>query len=381
MGTSKKLATEQEEPKLTDIENRLSQLLTKSRADWTEMAKLTLNVQQEKLYRQGGFSSFSAWVRQLAVTNDREPSLLWRFIKAAKYFLKLTGHEDLEQVHQAARIPPEALEKLEKLQRQAPTPVFETLKKRVFSGDATVAECRRIEKDYRPPVTEARTNRGRPHKGQEGKIEYLGHWKGTAFNTFIEQTQGEIELKAIPQASSRFTSCQIASTIKRALKEDCAWMQNYTNIRHSPKHWATHQEVPITNSKTKSKILRLDLVGVVRWNFKQPKDLFAVKIISCMDDLEYFANWQDYSEYCNYLCFASPLDDTELLEALRETASQFDFIGILGVDFSAKLNDSIAYPIQVIRYSRRLAGSEINSVYETLYEQALGWSEVQIEPE
>ncbi|BAZ09300.1 hypothetical protein NIES4071_11080 [Calothrix sp. NIES-4071] len=372
MGKDKKV-TKQEEPKLTDIENRLSQLLTKSRADWTEMAKLTLNVQQEKLYRQGGFSSFSAWVRQLAVTNDREPSLLWRFIKAAKYFLKLTGYEDLEQVHQAARIPPEALEKLEKLQRQAPTPVFETLKKRVFSGDVTVAECRRIEKDYRPPITEARTNRGRPHKGQEGKIEYLGHWKGAAFDTFIEQTQGEVEKRAIP-ASSRFTSRQIASTIKRALKEDCAWMQNYTNIKHSPRHWATHQEVLIT-----SKILRLDLVGVARWNFKQPKDLFAVKIISCMDDLEFFGKWEDYSQYCNYLCFASPLDDTELLEALRETASQFDFIGILGVDFSAKLNDSIAYPIKVIRYSRRLVGSEINSVYETLYEQALGWSEVEIE--
>lgn len=373
MATSKKLTTEQEEPKLTDIENRLSQLLTKSRADWTEMAKLTLNVQQEKLYRQGGFSSFSAWVRQLAVTNDREPSLLWRFIKAAKYFLKLTGNDDLEEVHKAARIPPEALEKLEKLQRQAPTPVFETLKKRVFSGDATVAECRRLEKDYRPPITEARTNRGRPQKGQEGKIEHLGHWRGAAFNTFIEQTQGELEIKAIPAASSRFTSRQIASTIKRALKEDCTWMQKYTNIKHAPKHWTTHQEVPII----KSQALRLDLVGVVRWNFKQPKDLFAVKIISCTDDLEYFANWENYSEYCNYLCFASPLDNTELLDTLRDTASQFDFIGILGIDFSAKLSESIAYPIQVIRYSRRLTGNNISSIYETLYEQALGWSEME----
>jgi hypothetical protein len=373
MATSKKIPTEQEEPKLTEIESRLSQLLTKSRADWTEMAKLTLSVQQEKLYRQGGFSSFSAWVRQLAVTNDREPSLLWRFIKAAKYFLKLTGNEDLEQVHQAARIPPEALEKLEKLQRQAPTPVFETLKKRIFSGDATVAECRRIEKDYRPPVTEGRTNRGRPHKGQEGKIEYLGHWKGAGFDTFIEQTQGELEIKAIPPASSRFTSRQIESTIKRALKEDYTWMQNYTNIKHAPKHWATHQEVSIVQSKT----LRLDLVGVVRWNFQQPKDLFGVKIISCMDDLEYFANWEDYSEYCNYLCFASPLDNTELLDVLRDIASQFDFIGILGIDFSAKLNDLIAYPIQVIRYSRRLTGNNISLVYETLYEQALGWTEIE----
>jgi hypothetical protein len=376
MATSKKVTAEPEEPLLSDIENRLSQLLTKSRADWTEMAKLTLSVQKEKLYRQGGFSSFSAWVRQLAVTNDREPSLLWRFIKAAKYFLKLTGYEDLEQVREAARIPPEALEKLEKLQRQAPTPVFETLKKRVFSGDVTVAECRRIEKDYRPPVTEARTNRGRPNKGQEGKTEYLGHWKGAPFTTFIEQTQGELEIKAAPAASSRFTSIQIASTIKRALKEDCTWMQNYTNIRHAPQHWATHQEVSII----KSKLLRLDLVGVARWDFKQPKDLFAVKIISCIDDLEYFTNWEELSGYCNYLCFVSPLDNTELLDVLRDIASQHDFIGILGVDFSAKLTDSIAYPIQVIRYSRRLTGDEISSVYETLYEQALGWTEIEIQP-
>ncbi|MBF2063603.1 MAG: DNA repair protein MmcB-related protein [Calothrix sp. C42_A2020_038] len=381
MRAAKKLSTlngdnqsQPEETKLKDIETRLSQLLTKSRADWTEMAKLTLNVQQQKLYRQGGFSSFSAWVRQLAVTNDREPSLLWRFIKAAKYFLKLTGYEDLDQVHEAARIPPEALEKLEKLQRQAPTPVFETLKKRVFSGDATVAECRRIEKDYRPPITEARSNRGRPHKGQEGKVEYLGQWKGASFDTFIERTHNEVETEAIPGISSGFTNSQIASTIKRALKEDYTWMCDYTDTEHPPKHWATHQEIQMLG---KTKILHLDLVGVVRWNLKQSKDLFGIKIISCMNDFEYFAKWEEYSAYCNYLCFAGPLDDSDLLEALREVAAQFDFIGILGVDFSAKLNDSIAYPIEVIHQSRRLTGNKISSVYEILYERALGWTEVK----
>jgi hypothetical protein len=98
-----------------------------------------------------------------------------------------------------------------------------------------------------------------------------------------------------------------------------------------------------------------------------------------MNDFEYFVKWEEYAVFCNYLCFVSPLDDTNLLEALTETASQFDFIGILGVDFSAKLNDSIAYPIQVIQDSRRLLGNKINSVYETLYERALGWSEVEIQ--
>ncbi|NJL63355.1 MAG: DNA repair protein MmcB-related protein [Methylacidiphilales bacterium] len=362
------------EGQLEEIEVRLSQLLSRSRADWTELAKLTLKVQQQKLYKQKGFSSFSAWIRQLAVNNNREPSLLWRFVKAAKYFLKLTGSDDLEQVGDAAKIAPEALERLEKVQRQAPTPVFETLRERVFAGDVTVAECRQIEKDYRPPATEVRTNRGRPPKGEEGRIEYLGQWKDASnFSTFIERSLGEKDVEAvtIPNPTNNFTYRQVAPTINRALKADFTWMQECAATNYPPQNWGTHLDVTVGEESQK---LRLDLVGVVRWNMKFPKDLFAVKIVSDANDFEFGANWGSYLNFCNYFCFACPIDDVRLLEAIQETVSQFDFIGVLGVDFAAKLNNSLTYPIQVVRRPQRHGGAKICSVYETLYERVLGWS-------
>jgi hypothetical protein len=362
------------EVNLEEIEVRLSQLLSRSRADWTELAKLTLKVQQQKLYKQKGFSSFSAWIRQLAVNNNREPSLLWRFVKAAKYFLKLTGSEDLEQVNEAAKIAPEALERLEKVQRQAPTPVFETLRERVFAGDVTVAECRQIEKDYRPPATEVRTNRGRPPKGEEGRVEYLGQWKDNShFSTFIERSLGEtdVEVVTIPSANSKFTYRQVAPTINRALKADYSWMQKCTGINYPPQNWGTHLDVAVGEESNQ---LRLDLVGVVRWNLKFPKDMFAVKIVSGVNDFEFGANWEKYLAFCNYFCFACPISDVRLLEAIQESVLQFDFIGILGVDFAAKLNSSLTYPIEVIHRPQRQDGEQICSVYETLYERVLGWS-------
>jgi hypothetical protein len=364
---------------LEEIEVRLSQLLSRSRSDWTELAKLTLKVQQQKLYKQKGFSSFSAWIRQLAVNNNREPSLLWRFVKAAKYFLKLTGSEDLEQVNEAAKIAPEALERLEKVQRQAPTPVFETLRERVFAGDVTVAECRQIEKDYRPPATEVRTNRGRPPKGEEGRVEYLGQWKDNShFSTFIERSLGETDVDAVTApnpTNNNFTYRQVAPTINRALKADYTWMQGCTGTNYPPRNWGTHLDVTIGEEGNK---LHLDLVGVVRWDLKFPKDMFAVKIVSDANDFEFGTNWGKYLDFCNYFCFACPSNDVRLLEAIQETVSQFDFIGVLGVDFEAKLNNSLTYPIQVIHLPLRQDGAKICSVYEILYERVLGWSVAEL---
>jgi DNA repair protein MmcB-like len=370
---------------LEEVESRLSQLLGKSGVDWTEMAKLTLNVQQQQLYKQRGFSSFSAWVREMAGNNKRNPSLLWRFVKAAKYYLKLTGIEELEQVHEASQIPPEALEKLEKVQRQAPSPIFETLKERVLAGEATVAECRQVEKDYRPLGAEGRTNRGRPLKGQEGRVEYLGNWKETPAVSVVDKALalGNAEILADvdviadvttsigSNSISTFTRSQVAPTIKRALKADYVWMEECAGMKYPPRNWETHQEVRV---RGEGKRLRLDLIGVVRWSFKRPKDLFAVEIKSCLNDFESDTKWEEYLDFCNYFCFAIPLNDTLLLEAIKKAASQFTEVGILGIDFSATLDDSLVYPIKVIQYPQRQSGSKITAVYETLYERVLGWS-------
>ena len=374
--------------KLEEIESRLSNLFRRSKADWTEMAKLTLKVQREKLYKQRGLSSFTQWVKQTAVTNNREQSLLWRFVKAAKYFLKLTDSDSLDRIHEAASIPPEALEKLEKVQRQAPTPVFETLKERVFAGEATVAECRQIEKDYRPTTAERRTNRGRPPKGEEGKVDYLGKWKDSSSDESQLEGSGDKGEK-IPELTSIATSIsssisssqplavitrrQVAPSIKRAIKADYTWMQECAQMRYPPRNWDTHEEVRISFQRQR---LRLDLVGVVRWTLKRPKDLFVVEIKSCLQDFESDEKWERYLHCCNYFCFACPLEDEHLLYTIEEAASRIPSIGILGVNFTASLGKNLAYPVQVLRCPQRQGGegNKISLVYETLYERVLGWS-------
>lgn len=365
---------------LKQIEDRLALLLRQDKANWTEMAQLALQVQQQKLFEQRGLKSFTQWVKQTALANDRQPSLLWRFLKAAKYFLRQIGSDQLERVVEALA-PPEALEKLEKIERLAPSPIFQALKEKVLTGRATVAECRQIEKDYRPAAA-GRTNRGRPLKGLEGESDYLGKWKLTAEDTQADQAQSQIaaffESELQPReltAPHQITPQQMALSIKRSLRADCEWLLRCAASDSPPRNWGTHKEVRVLNArKDRHSLIRLGLVAVAQWDLDS-KDLFLVEVKTHISDLRVQHKWEEYLDFCNYFCLACPKGDTQLLEAIQETASTIPSMGILVVDFSSvPQGQSFIYPCSILKFPVRQKGKKASLVYEILYERIMGWS-------
>jgi hypothetical protein len=268
--------------------------------------------------------------------------------------LQQVGSEDLDQIGQI-KAAPEAVERLEKVERQAPAEVFEKLKEKVLSGQATVAECRSIEQDYRP--LEAKTNRGRPPKGEEGAYQHLGTLRG----------EGDSQI-----SPGQIVRSQIAPTLLRSLKSKfnlVDWISRSVGRRQPPRYYKDHSEVRVTVDGQRR---RLDFVAVARWTFKRPKDLFIVEIKSCLQDFLSDEKWQNYLDFCHYFCFACPAGDVELIEAIRSLTP--DFVGIIGVDLTAQIQADLSYPVVVIRPPFRQEGILVTSLFETLYERLLGWS-------
>ena len=363
---------------LEAIEARLSVLLKQDKANWTEMAILALQVQSKKLYKQRGHRSFSQWLKQTAAAADKQPSLIWRFLKAAKYFLKSIGCNQLERVSEA-KAPPEALEKLEKIERQAPPLVFLALKERVLAGQATVNECRQIEQDYRP-AAQGRTNRGRPPKGQEGETDYLGKWKSNLAEIEAHNSQSQVAVltengPAQFTQLERITPQQMAASIKRSLRADCGWLTRCAETDSPPRNWGTHKEVRVLNArKDRHGLIRLGLVAVAQWDLDS-KDLFLVEVKTHISELQVQHKWEEYLDFCNYFCLACPKGDIQLLEAIQGTASTIPSMGILVVDFSSiPQGQSFIYPCSILKFPVRQKGKKASVIYETLYERIMGWS-------
>ncbi|MDJ0732050.1 MAG: MmcB family DNA repair protein [Crocosphaera sp.] len=410
------------ELQLDEVNTRISELLQEKNSHWTEIAKLAIQVQKQELFKPK-FTSFTAWVKDIAEQCDRQPSLIWRYIKASRYYLQLIdavrgeGEDeaededlDLDRLTEI-KAAPEALERLEKVQRQAPTPVFETLRDKVLNGKATVAECREIEKAYRPSMiqnaTEAEasyqpttseadmathesltersqqnqgqeqeplviTNRGRPKKGQEGSYGHLGQNKNK--NKIVTDDD-----EAVRSDTGELARNQIAPTIVRSLTVNLVdWTKLTASMKYPAKYYQDHTEVRVNFERQR---FRLDFLAVVRWSFKRPKDIFVVEIKSCLQDFESDQKWTNYLSFCHYFCFAIPLSDTDLLNALKQICDKDKRIGILGIDFQAEISEYLTYPVTVIKTAQpqpqklEAKANKTNLVYETLYERVLGWKD------
>jgi DNA repair protein MmcB-like len=338
--------------KLSLAEQEIENLLNQNEANWKDIAKIAIAVQEKKLFEQAKLKSFTAWVNAVAQKCDRSPSLIWRYIKAAKYYLHTVDSKDINLLDEASA-PPEALERLEKIERNAPQPVFEKLKKKVLEGEATVRECREIELEYRPEDEQLR--RGRPAKGKEGSYQHLGKVQLAEVNTEA------IEINNLPRN-------QVAATISRSLKINLVdWTKTCSDMQYPPKHYKEHTEVRVNLDRRR---LRLDFLAVVRWSYKRPKDVFVVEIKSSLSDFEFDTKWENYLNFCHYFCFAIPSNDDNLKEAIELRTEA----GILLVDMNSEISDNLTYPVIVYRQPKKNEGSSISLVYETLYERILGWS-------
>lgn len=346
--------------KLETAEQQIKNLLSTTETNWKTVAKIAIAVREKKLFKEAGVKSFTAWVNALAIKCDRQPSLIWRYIKAAKYYLHTVGSDDVEQIDNAIA-PPEALVNLEKIERNAPEQVFKKLKDKVLEGEATVRETREIEQEYRPEGQE--TRRGRPSKEEEGKYVHFGEPNTVDEEDDDQEAAKIIEAVGLPQN-------QVASTISRSLKINLVdWTKSCSGMRYPPKHFKEHTEVRVTQEKRR---LRLDFMAVVRWSYKKPKDVFCIEIKSSLADFQGDEKWENYLNFCHYFCFAIPKYDDELRKAIESNTDTE--VGILEVDFKSGVMDNMGYLVDVYRKPKKLKPKSVSLVYETLYERVLNWS-------
>ena len=344
--------------KLTQAEQEIQNLLNQNEANWKDVAKIAIAVREKELFKQSGIKSFTTWVNAVAKKCDRQPSLIWRCIKAAKYYLHTIDSDDIEEIN-GALAAPEALVNLEKVERNAPSPIFEKLKEKVLSGEATVRETRAIEQEYRPENAESR--RGRPKSGEEGSYKHLGKAESNDDDNDTLITTQAVEVKDLPRN-------QIATTISRSLKINLVdWTKFCGGKAYPAKLHQDHTEVRINLDR---KRFRIDFLAVVRWSFKKPKDIFVVEIKSSMSDFSTDEKWQNYLNFCDYFCFAIPKHESELVETIELATDA----GILLVDFNSEIESSIAYPVKVHRKPKKKTGRFKHLIYETLYERLLHWT-------
>ena len=344
---------------LAQAEREIESLLNKIETNWKDVAKVAITVREKQLFLQPGskVSSFTAWVSFIARKCDRHPSLIWRYIKAAKYYLRIAETQDLEALDKATAAP-EALVNLEKVERFAPQPVFTKLKDRVLTGKVSVKETRRIEQEYRPDPEDREQKRGRPVAGKEGSYEHLGKQE-LPHNEHIDP--------------SRLLRNQITATISRSLNANLAeWTRVCTDMSYPSRFTQGHTEVRVIAENPR---MSLDFLGVVRWNLSKPKDIFGVEIKSSVFDFKSDRQWHNYLNFCHYFCFAIFSDSPDLRAAIEEQTDPE--IGILEIDFSSKVTDHLGYQVNVYRKPRKLAPISASLVYETLYERALGWSNLE----
>lgn len=376
---------------VAQAEQKIQKLLGTNEANWKDVAKIAIEVQEQELFKDK-YKSFTAWVNSIAKKCDRQPSLIWRYIKAGKVYLDSVESEDIDDIDRAEAAP-EVLVNLEKVQRHAPLEIFNDLKDKVLRGKVTVNESREIEQQYRPerkpkiipelpsieidpqlPSVEIDTqlpsvevNSQLPSveiNPQLLSIEVGSVAEG--FNTVQSHVQeGLDKLKSVMTPNTPLAD-RIANNLSITLAD---WSKKCAAMRYPPKFSQAHTEVRVSHNR---KRLRLDLVGVVRWSFKKPKDVFGVEIKSSLSDMKSDRKWENYLNFCDYFCFAIPREDTELWKAI-ENKTDSD-IGILAIDFDSEPQAGGVYKVEILRKPKRLEGSSKFLIYETLYERLAGWS-------
>ena len=83
--------------RIREIESRFAWLVKHDRKNWLEVAKLLYAIEKEELYLVKA-TSYTQYVKALALDNNVNISTLWRAKSAAVVFMEVSGFKDLEQI-------------------------------------------------------------------------------------------------------------------------------------------------------------------------------------------------------------------------------------------------------------------------------------------
>ena len=71
---------------LEELENQMLENIEKERRLWVITFEIMAKIDRKELYKEAGFSSFTAWVNSFAIKANLHVSLLWKRYKAGKYY-------------------------------------------------------------------------------------------------------------------------------------------------------------------------------------------------------------------------------------------------------------------------------------------------------
>ena len=161
---------------LDRIEQELVQLLSSENQRWQHTAILLLRVEGGQLWREHA-SSFTQWLKSLAIKTGAQESTLWRALKGAKVYQSIRserlerqgvygkqrsnyGSNDMLPELAQVEVSPESLELLEKIRTVAAPAVAESLTDRLLRNDVRQWELRETWRSLRPAAG-GKTRRGR----------------------------------------------------------------------------------------------------------------------------------------------------------------------------------------------------------------------------
>lgn len=294
---------------------------------WQAMAAQLGQVEDLKLWQQGGYHSFSAWLKRFSERVGKTESLFWRYIKAGRVY-KLakeenTGLPDMAKTSASAA----ALDNIEKI-CGTDTRAMADLVGRVENGQLTARDLREMWKSARKVQGGARSSR---HDQKPGQAAIGGDAEMTRRLTAALAAQAESWIWGV-ESKSEAEERKKAQANRRFLTRDALTIKTFA-------------EFPL-RVETAERARQIDLAAVTVENQTTADwlevELRGVEVKVSRSDFNRDQKMADYSLFMDFMYLAVPVGLVG--EVQDEVPVEW---GILGYDLAA---DHVA----VVREPERL---------------------------
>lgn len=303
---------------IREVEQQLTNLVATDKRTWVEFYKLLKEVEEQRLYEEKGFKSFTNWVKKFATNNKIHESVIWSRKKAGKVYEKYQKRQAEKGIEVAPieelDVSADSLVLVEKITNKDSELGAEVIEK-VLDNKLTRADLRRTYKLLRDSNTKDSVND----------------------NLSTEEAAGEpVEVK--------ITDAKTTAILTNKLVKYCDfWLSKFgaelgmaePNLfrefgKESTIKCKAVTEFPVYTS-TSRKSRRIDVLTVENcYSEEGTINLHGVEVKVSKGDLMSDKKYTEYAEFVDFLWIAIPI---ELLEvALVEVP---DIYGILAFkDFS-----------------------------------------------
>lgn len=274
---------------LEDIENKIIALSQQDANRWSEMAQLMIMVDEKKLYAQEN-SSFSQWLRELAERAKVHESLLWRRLKAGRFYLKLKKLEPTLPDMSTVKISPDNFVLIKDIVGNNIDEAKKLIKK-VLEGTMT----RKDLKAAKFAIIKQREAAGikRAANGYERQQLEADAQKVNDLSIQTGITAAKI-LLTIQQKSDWLPAIDI-STSEKYMRD------KYKSI------YRVLSELPVETGDSQ-RVRRIDAFVIENITSSEPKDmtLRGIEIKISRGDLHRDEKMSEYALYCDYFYVAVP---------------------------------------------------------------------------